>query len=179
MGNALSERRTPLELAASGQVIEIADKISSFGRLVSLVEADLAALDEGAAPADWRDLPVTGRLQFGFADGRDSLPMLTGEAQAGVPAVCQRCLEPMQLRLDARLDYLLADGEFEGLEVWELEEATLRPLDLVDEALVMAVPMIVLHDDEDGCSAMTAEAEDAEDKIRPFAALREQMEQLD
>ncbi len=179
MGNALSDRRMPLELAASRQVIEIADKVSSFGRLVSLVDADLAALDDGAAPANWRDAPVTGRLEFGFADDRDSLPVLTGEVRTTVCAVCQRCLEPMQLVLDARLDYLLAEGEFEGLEVWELEEATLRPLDLVDEALVISVPMIVMHEDEDGCSAMTAEAEDAEDKIRPFAALREQMEQLD
>ncbi|MDJ0701198.1 MAG: YceD family protein [Woeseiaceae bacterium] len=179
MGSVLTDRRTPRELAANGQVIEIASKIGSFERLADLVEADLAALDEDAAPADWRDSPVTGRLEFGFADDRDSLPMVTGDAQATVCAVCQRCLEPMQLVLDARLEYLLADGDFEGLEVWELEEATLRPLDLVDEALVMAVPMIVLHDDEDGCSAMTAEAEDADDKIRPFAALREQMEQLD
>ncbi len=136
-------------------------------------------LDEDEAPVDWRDAPVTGRLEFGFADDRDSLPMLTGDAQATVYAVCQRCLEPMQLVLDARIEYLLADGDFEGLEVWELDEETLRPLDLVDEALVMAVPMIVLHDDEDGCRVMTATAQSADDKIRPFAALREQMDQLD
>ncbi len=179
MGRALSDRRTPQELAASGQAIEIADKISDFSRLASLVEADLGALEDDSVPAGWRDAPVTGRLEFGFADDRDSLPMLTGGAQTTVWSVCQRCLEPMRLVLDVQLDCLLAEGEFDGLEVWELEEATLRPRDLVDEALVMAVPMIVLHDDQDECSVMTAKAQDAEEKTRPFAALREQMEQLD
>ncbi len=179
MGKALSDRRTPLEFAASRQVYEIAGKISDFERLFGLVEADLAALETDKVPGNWRSRAVLGELRFGFAGGQETLPMVKGEARTTVFAVCQRCLEPMELELDVPLDYLLAEGEFESLDVWELDEATFTPLDMVDEALVMAVPMTVLHRDSEHCRAMTTTAQDAAEKTRPFAALREQMEQTD
>jgi len=179
MGNALRDRRTPLEFAARGQVVEIADKIGSFERLVAVVETDLAALDAKKIPPDWRDAIVKGRLVFGFAADQEQLPMLEGSVQTTVYAVCQRCLEPMQLKLEARLDYLLADSEHEGLEAWELDEATLRPLDIVDESLIMAMPMSVLHGDETQCKSATTPEKETGNKIRPFAALREQMERKD
>jgi len=179
MGNALTQRRTPAELAASGQTIEIADKISGFERLAGIVEADLAALDEGQAPPDWREAQVTGRMTFAFADDGGRLPLLRGRASTTVYAVCQRCIRPMKLTLDVPLEYLLADGQLEGFEVWELDGPTLRPVDLVDEALVMAIPLSVVHVDRDDCRHMTTEAGEAEDRTRPFAALRAQMEKTD
>ena len=179
MGNALKDRRTPREFAASRQVIEIADKISEFERLSAYVETELAALDADRIPTDWGESRVCGRLAFRFADGREDLPLLEGHAATRVHTVCQRCLEPMELPLEVELHLLLADGEFDDFEVWELDEATIRPVDIVDEALVMSIPMSVLHDDADRCEAATTTAQAVEEKIRPFAALREQMEQSD
>ena len=60
MGNPLRDRRTVVELASVGQVIEIADKISSFENLAGIVEADLAALDPDKMPPDWRESVVRG-----------------------------------------------------------------------------------------------------------------------
>ena len=63
-----------------------------------------------------------------------------------------------------------------GFEVWELDEETLRPLDIVDEVLAMAVPLAALHEDEETCKAPDEVVEDSRDTIRPFAALKSQME---
>ena len=65
MGIPLRVRRPIAELAAKGQVIEIADKIGNFERLAGIVEADLATLDPDKVPRDWRDAAVTGHLEFG------------------------------------------------------------------------------------------------------------------
>ncbi len=181
MGNPLRERRSAAEWSAGFQVIEIAEKISYFEHLASIVAADLAALDTDKIPADWRDAAVIGRLEFGFADAQQTLPKVECRVAVTVDAVCQRCLEGFRLPLETEADLLLleleqdADG-YDEYEVWELEEALLRPQDIVEELLVMALPFAAMHVESAACKALTPEtAEEAEKVTTPFAALREQM----
>ena len=190
MGNPLRDRRTPAELAACGQVIDFKETITDFARLAAIVEADLDALDPAKMPPGWRDAEVCGRLEFGFADAQSGLgagarwPVLQGTVTVTIDAVCQRCLEPFQVPLIADLRLLLttdtstsvAEG---GCEVWELEEDTLRPLDLVDEALVMALPFATMHVDDATCHGPEVLEEESGARIRPFAGLKSQMEQDD
>jgi len=192
MGNPLRDRRTAAELASNGQVIEIADKISSFESLASIVEADLAALDPDKMPSGWRESAVLGELQFGFADIERRIPMVSGSATADVAAVCQRCLEPFQLKLEVEPKLLLlemeqaADG-YQDFEVWELDEQTMRPQDIVEELLIMAMPFSVMHDNMADCKALlsadlsddlsddSSDDDGTEKLVKPFAALRSQM----
>jgi uncharacterized metal-binding protein YceD (DUF177 family) len=192
MGNPLRDRRTAAELASDGQVIEIADKISSFDGLASIVEADLAALDSDKMPSGWRDCAVLGDLRFGFADEKRRIPMVSGRATADVAAVCQRCLEPFQLQLEIEPKLLLlemqqaADG-YDDYEVWELDEQTLQPQDIVEELLIMAMPFSAMHDNVADCKVLLSadlsddpsddsSDDDGTDKlVKPFAALRSQM----
>ncbi len=190
MSNPLRDRRTPSELAASGQIIEFQCKIRELARLAAIVRADLETLDSGTVPPGWADAAVRGRLAFGFADAQGGLrpqgkwPALQGEVTATIDAVCQRCLQPLQLPLAAELrllfaaDAATAAGD-DGFEVWELEEDTLRPLDLVEEALIMALPLAVRHVDDAVCREPDLPDEEPGEMIRPFADLRSQMEQDD
>ena len=183
MGNPLRERRTAADLAAGAQVIEIAEKISDFEQLSAIVDADLAALDADRMHTGWRDSAVEGSLEFGFADAQQVLPMVKCRARVAVDAVCQRCLEAFRLPLEVEADLLLlgleqdADG-FDELEVWELEESLLQPQDIVEELLIMALPLSAMHVDSDSCKALSPEAEESAEKMTtPFAALRDQMAQ--
>ena len=181
MGNPLRDRRTPQEFAAGRQVIDFESKIGDFERLAQIVETDLSTLDAGNIPASWRDRTISGQLSFGFADAQQGLPQLEGRVSATVDAVCQRCLMPCELELSADLKLLFAGEEAQvadesGFEVWELEDETLRPLDIVDEALVMAVPLAVLHEDDETCRPPDEVGKKGRDTIRPFAALKAQME---
>jgi uncharacterized metal-binding protein YceD (DUF177 family) len=183
MGNPLRERRTAADLAAGAQVIEIANKISDFEQLSVIVDADLAALNADRMPTGWRDSAVEGSLEFGFADAQQLLPKVSCRVGVTVDAVCQRCLEAFRLPLEVDADLLLlafdqdADG-FDELEVWELEDTLLRPQDIVEEMLIMALPFSAMHVDSGSCKALSPEAEESVEKITtPFAALRDQMAQ--
>lgn len=186
MANPLLERAAPGYLARRKQVIEIVDKISTFERLAAIIAEDLGALDAALRPADWQALPVNMRVSFGFADAREQLPLMQGSATAEVPAVCQRCLETCRVPLSVSLKLLLlaekstqAVGD-DDYEVWELEEATLRPLDVIEEMLVMALPMAAMHADPADCGSLagyTRNEERADDTVRPFAGLKSRLDE--
>lgn len=182
MGNPLRERRTAAEWAAARQLIEIADKLGNLEQLAAIVESDLSALDADKVPPDWRETAVSGRLEFGFADARQQLPYVECEVAVTVDAVCQRCLEGFRLPLAAEARLLLlefeetADG-YDEFEVWELDENTLRPQDIVEELLIMAMPFAATHTESAACRLLSAPDGDDEEMTRPFAALRSQMTQ--
>ncbi|MGB5688638.1 MAG: YceD family protein [Woeseiaceae bacterium] len=183
MGNPLRERRSAADLAAGAQVIEIAEKVGDFEQLSAIVEADLAALDADRMPTGWRDSAIKGSLEFGFADAQQVLPKVRCRVGVTVDAVCQRCVEAFRLPLEVDVELLLlefeqdADG-FEEFEVWELEDILLRPLDLVEELLIMALPFSAMHVDSASCKALSPPVkESAEEMTTPFAALRDHMAQ--
>jgi hypothetical protein len=181
MANPLTDRAPPAQLAASGQVIETQGKLSDLHLLRSIVEAEMAGLAAGAAPKKWRHAPIDIRLAFGWADARHQIPALEGQISARIDAVCQRCLEPFELSLNAQLKLLLIepDGKataFEEYEIWETAENTVRPLDIVDEALTMAMPLSPAHVDATMCGPLAEKLQSEESKlVRPFADLRSQM----
>ncbi|HET6629413.1 MAG TPA: YceD family protein [Woeseiaceae bacterium] len=184
MVNPLLERAPPKAFAERGQIIEKQEKLELFPRLSEVVGDDLRRLD--APPAGWRQSPVAIRLAFGWADTQRELPVLEGHVTAEVPAVCQRCLEPLALTLDTDLRLLFSGpgrSADESLDyaVWELDEAVLRPLDVVDEALVMAMPLAAMHESEENCGRLAEQAkvEKEEAQVRPFADLKSQMRDRD
>ena len=184
MGNLLRDRRTASEWAESGQTIEFSEKIDGFERLAGIVENDLEALDPDKLPPDWRDNVVAGRLSFGFAAAHGDVAALEGQVSAMVDAVCQRCLESFRVPLEAEMRFLFAgdksapEGD-DGYELWELDEDKLRPLDIVEEALIMAMPLTAMHVDDEICREPDAAEIESGEKIRPFAMLKSQMENED
>ena len=185
MANPLLDRALPEELAERGQVFELKGKIEDFRRLVEIVEADLAAVATEMHPREWRAAPVNIRLGFAWADARREIPALEGEIATDIAVVCQRCLEPFELPLSTTLKMLLlksadattVQNEF---EIWEVEEDVVRPLDIVEEALIMALPLSAVHQSRDLCGPLAASVTDEnKETVRPFADLRSQMNKSD
>jgi uncharacterized metal-binding protein YceD (DUF177 family) len=60
-----------------------------------------------------------------------------------------------------------------------MQERLLRPQDIVEELLVMAMPFAAKHTSRSACKALTSPsaAPGEEDMTTPFAALRRQMAQ--
>jgi uncharacterized protein len=190
MANPLLDRWSPQELAERGQVFEKEANLDLFPRLLEVVVKDLGILPDGRKPAEWQRAPVAFRLEFGWADSRRQLPRLIGSVTASIPAVCQRCLEPFALEVTQELRLLLAVpdspiAESEDFDIWDLEEAVVRPLDIVDEALLMALPLSAMHVDAADCGslarllAMEIDNRNGDNKVRPFADLRSQMRHED
>jgi uncharacterized metal-binding protein YceD (DUF177 family) len=184
MGNPLLQRRTPQEYAANAQVIDIEAKAGEFERLAEALEADLGALDPSIVPPGWRDAKVTGQFSFGFAAVRGNMPAAEGHVAVTVTAVCQRCLQAcaLPLRVDLRLLFGVAGEDRvagDDYEFWELQDGELCLAELIDEALVMALPFAAMHDDNAECLVVPLAAEEvaekADEMTTPFANLKAQM----
>lgn len=184
MANPLIARILPKEAAERGQLIEYKGEVGDFDRLVEIVEADIAAVSRRLRPQNWRAEPVDIRLKFGWADDLQGAPAVNGRASTILPVVCQRCLEAFDLSLDASVNMLLlVAGEaakVDTQEIWELEEEGFQALDVVEEALVMALPLAPTHEDGEACRALSVESKDCgPETVRPFGDLRSQMEKSD
>jgi uncharacterized metal-binding protein YceD (DUF177 family) len=180
MGDPLRDRRAAADLAAKQQVVDFSAEIGDFERFSAALDADLQALvGPDAAPAVGRQA-VTGTLVFSESDVPGICAELSGHIETRVTSVCQRCLQVFDWPLEVQLNLDLVEPgqtatEREGLELWELEAPAIRPVDIVDEALVMALPLSPKHEDPAACVEIDAN-ESGEEKIRPFADLKARMD---
>ena len=96
------------------------------------------------------DQPVRVRLAFGRDE--DGRRRVQGRVETSLVLVCQRCLEPVQQEVAADVDLMV---------VWSEEQAKALPADLdpllvteermtlaelVEEELLLAMPLVALHD---------------------------------
>jgi len=184
MANPLLERVLPAEMAERSQAIEYKGEIGDFERLSAIVKADLEAVNEAERPREWRAGPIEIRIQFSWLDARQSLVAASGQAIAQMTAVCQRCLEAFEMPVETAFNVLFREsdkdsGQYADLadtELWELEDEMVRPVDIVEESLVMALPLAPMHESMELCGPLAKSfAEDETDVVRPFADLRSQM----
>ena len=184
MANPLFEYAAPVELARRRQTIDLKGRVVDFQRLVEIVEAELADVERSSRPANWQDSTVLIKLDFGFFDSQQQQPLVSGIVKTRLAVRCQRCLEPFLLPLQTDLDMLMIErgDNWKGAdsqEVWEYEPGAFRPGDLVEESLVMALPLAAMHQESEECAATNSTVVDeAKDTVRPFADLRSQMNKM-
>jgi uncharacterized protein len=126
----------PRKFAHQGLDLQGDIAVSDLNRLASLV------LDNAGE--------VKVVLEFGVDEERHRV--ITGEAQCAVNVTCQRCLEPVEITLDAEINLAM---------VWDEERAkqlpkTLDPLILpegpadiytiIEDELLLELPMVSYHD---------------------------------
>jgi uncharacterized protein len=90
--------------------------------------------------------------------------------------VCQRCLQPMAvpLELDSKLRFVADEAQAEALDEHSEEDvlaltAALDLHELVEDELILALPLVPRHDH---CpNALATAAEPVAEQAHPFAAL--------
>src|SRR5262245_50113490 len=155
-----------LGLARSGAVVEREFPLAGFGRL-----RDRLADPAGAARV---------RAEFRLA-GR--WPAMVLEVRADVVLTCQRCLGPLRRKLASESKLVFADeGSAELLEGYEAAGGDPEALDLaalVEDELLLALPIIPQHAAGEACALPSAAAEGGEAAVeagamrRPFAGLKD------
>ena len=160
------------ELAAQGASLERHFPLKGFARLISAIAP--------GSQADNRD--VTARFRFGREQGKS---IATVEVDARLPLICQRCLQPVELPVTSstRLVFVDHSGEPDPLaserEPFETRGGLLALADVVEEELLLALPLVPAHDEENACEAFvpdfdgTEEVASAERAQLPFAALKD------
>lgn len=182
MVNPPADCGSPSEWASREQVFEIKGKVGDYPRLADIVRTELADVAPAAWPTDWQEAPVTANLSFGWTDKARTCPSMTGRLSANLAVLCQRCLEPFVLTVATDIDMLLrpaGDSKIDdsGHEIWEIAGDKVCVADIVEELLVMALPLSAKHESIDDCGALVTEAAEEEaGSGRPFANLRAQMD---
>jgi uncharacterized protein len=154
-----------------------------------------------AGEADLKDLPrlaeavlgAAGPARYRLRFGRDVQGQTVAEGQAGmaVRLTCQRCLGEVVVTLEAPIALALvrADGAADALglepgpavagplEALPLGEGSIHPLDLIEDELLLALPLVPLHAPGE-CQAVAAPdlpdlvaPQDQGGRPNPFAVL--------
>ena len=85
------------------------------------------------------------------------------EYRATVELLCQRCLEPFRQDLAEQVNVVLGDGDSlpapvpAGFEPFELEEGRLQPAQLIEDELIVAVPLVPKHARIEDCGSLARE----------------------
>jgi uncharacterized protein len=106
------------------------------------------------------DRHSTVRVSLCFKRGPGGQVLGDLHYKATLYAVCQRCLEPAEQRIDATVAWAFVGSESEvaailpEFEVLVLEDERLQPATLVEDELILALPMIPRHSTVDACGAL-------------------------
>jgi uncharacterized protein len=149
-----------LGLAGAGTVVERHYPIAGFDRL-----GDYLAQADGTAEV---------RLALSMSDGT---PVGTLSLRAEVMLVCQRCLRPVRQELASQAQLAFAPREDALLPAdHEVIPGDPRRVDLallVEDELLLSLPLIARHAAGEDCSALPGEAPAPPEMRRPFAGLKD------
>jgi len=127
-------------LAHGGLTWEHEFNDTRFGRLVDVAVS--------ATPR------VSIKLKFAMLDKR---PVIHGEMRATVELVCQRCMATMPYPVAEAFELMLVESEAEldlvpeSHEPWIAHSSRLNVLELIEEQLLLALPLIARHADARDC----------------------------
>jgi uncharacterized protein len=169
MSAARSDLVNAVELAGRSAVLERKFERTQLPRLV-----EAGALDGSV---------VSARLEFGLFERRPTIEVTVG---GRVMLPCQRCLRPCECRVDDKGQVMVVADDTEevpgGFDPVIGDPERLSVTDLVEEQILLGMPLVPMHEDAAECGEsaarehiVAAEAP-AEDKQRPFANLRELLE---
>lgn len=91
---------------------------------------------------------------------------VTLDYDATVELTCQRCLEPFRERIAARVDIVIAESEPaatpEGFEVFELDHGRLLPAQLIEDELIVSIPLVPKHARVEDCGSLARAFDDVD-----------------
>lgn len=92
---------------------------------------------------------------------------------SSLTTICQRCLEPMPLKLNLKFDYMIGDSvdlevveDSDDFDLQEVNQA-MDLMALIEDEMIMALPIAPTHESSCGANVMQSG-----EKPNPFAVLK-------
>ena len=133
-----------LEALGARQVVLSGElPLARFARLVELLRGDQGSV----------------RATLSFRQ-RSGWPGLTLRYETTVELTCQRCLEPMELPLAETVEIALVESDAmeqhvpEGIEPVVVEGGRLNPAQLIEDELIVGLPLVPKHERTDDCGSL-------------------------
>jgi uncharacterized protein len=127
------------EVTLSGEL-----DVRTLTRLTSLLHSDVGS--------------VSATLLF--RQRRDGWLAAVLDYRATVELVCQRCLEPFRHEVAQSVNVVIADSDSlpatvpDGFEPFELAGGRLKPVELVEDELIVAIPLVPKHARVEDCGSL-------------------------
>lgn len=120
------------------------------------------------------------QVKLSFRKARKHRFLVVGKADVMVKLECQNCLTPLEFRLQVDLRYFIindVDVEIpEGEDSLVCEVEMIRPVDIIEDELILGLPMVARHSDGN-CPESHSHINDNSPvegaTHKPFAALAE------
>ncbi len=142
MSSRLPEQVAPFALAESGRELRGQVRIARLQRLQDALH------DAGGT--------LEVRMRFGLSD--HGVRYVAGTVRGALTLRCQRCLEGVgfPVAIDFRVGFVRGPDEAErlpeGFEPLILAGDTVRPAELVEDELLLAIPDMPVHDQAETCT---------------------------
>jgi uncharacterized protein len=161
----LPDRLDLIATAEAGRVLRGRIPVTSLERVLPALDSDQGEL----------------QVELNLGKDPDGTCFLAGTIQGEISLRCQRCMEGMTLPLDLgfRLGLLHDESAVDTLsDCYEPLLVTAEPAniaDIVSDEVLLALPIVPLHGDSDGCHTDLNEYKSPPDGQRdnPFAVLAE------
>ncbi len=161
MPSDLSQSVDPLRLAKSRKRIEGSLQLDSFERLKNVL------------------LENSDKLQYSLSFDFDESGtcIIESTIDGRIMLECQRCLEPVvvEIHKNSLLGVVRDKNESDALdnkyEPLQLDEETFSVVDLIEDELLLSIPISPLHAENECSGKEILEQINADAKPRPFAAL--------
>lgn len=119
-------------------------------RLVGVVP--LRAFENLAVGVDNVDIASDVKVDINFETGPGGVALISGQLMASIPFQCQRCLEPVVIEVSASVQTAVFEQEVdedalpEGFEPIQVEAEQVRLVDLIEQELILAAPIVPTHE---------------------------------
>lgn len=167
MSKPPANRLDAVRLAADGASLERRFSLAGFPRL-----ADSLVASRGDAT-----------VQLSFLELADGIAGCDFAVEATLPLRCQRCLQAVELpvRSEGRLAFVASEADAarvpEGAEPVTVDPRAVELHALVEDELLLSLPLVPRHEDDTCGAAADAgappEDDDARATTRPFAGLKD------
>lgn len=127
-----------MSLAERGAVLEGTIELAKFGRLKDLLSSNV-----GQAKA-----------RMSFRPRHDDMLIMKLQCEASLELVCQRCLEPIVHEVCEQVDFAVAENEDsltvlpQGMDLIALEGDRFQPATLIEDELIVSLPLVPRHGDD-------------------------------
>ena len=136
--------------------------------------SELPRLMEMAGPENSGSQTV--KVRFDFSLNEFECQQVAGSLDTSLRLQCQRCLETMELPVAADFRLLVdADEQMaqaSGLDCVNSDEGYLDLFDLVEDEIILAIPLITVHEEEDCNEYWPDSNEEPVERESPFAVLK-------
>jgi uncharacterized protein len=159
---------------------QVQKEVTQSGRFEGEIElSELKRLGEMLYPGSAAQRERKIALSFEFTRSEFDVPMLAGHLQTRLALECQRCLQSLELPMDLDFKLLVDAGDdivgHGSEDTLYSEDGYIDITEVVEDELILAIPLVALHADS-ACNSnwqASASATESTKPENPFAVLQQ------